>query len=285
MNFRINTMIVPGCALALMLISGVSARADLTGVFLGFNVENEQTTASTVSLYGTFFSADGQMGTAGEYTSGTLTYPGPGSPQALTPTTSGFDVVYQTPFLPDVATLQTDYPFGTYTVQAFGSGAPSSAVGIDYTANAYGNTPALTAGSYNSLQGLNPGMGDTVNFNGFTTNPLANETHLFFNVYDQSGNDVYNSGFLPSSTTSVFIPGGTFTAGTTYDYELIYDDRIDATDINGSGIGTQELFDTRTFGYFTTATPEPGYFVIVALGMVCLFGVRRRRLSADKHHA
>lgn len=132
-------------AVTLMLMCSIPAKADLTSFDLGWNLENNQTGPSTVTPYGTFFSAYAYMPVAGDYTSGTLTYPGPGSPQALSPGSfGGPNVFYQTPYLADQTALDAAYPFGTYTVQAFGPGAPSSVVGINYTAQAYGVTTALT---------------------------------------------------------------------------------------------------------------------------------------------
>ncbi len=266
-----------GGAVTLLLFGGVPAKADLTSVDLGWNIENDQTGPSTVALFGTFFSAYAYMPTAGDYTSGTLTYPGPGSPQTLLPGTfAGPNVFFQTPYLADLPTLEADYPFGAYTAQASGGSGtpnPSTAVGIDYTTEAYGNTPALTSGSFNALQGLNPALSDTVNFNAFTPSVNANLSYIFLNVYLVStGADVFSEDFLPSSTTSVVIPGGTLAANTAYSYELNFDDRIEGTDTNGSGIPTQQEFDTRTFGDFSTgnlvaATPEPSS---LALGLTVL---------------
>jgi hypothetical protein len=279
MEFRTNRVrTLLGGAVALMMF-GVPSKADLSSFDLGWNIENDQTGPSTVLPFGTFFSAYAYMPTAGDFTSGTLTYPGPGSPQALSPGSfGGPNVYYQTPYLADLPALEAAYPFGTYTVQASGPSGPSSTVGIDYTAEAYGNTPSLTAGSFNALQGLNPLLSDTVNFNGFTPNGAASQAFVFFNVYNVgTGADVFADNFLASSTASVVIPGGTLAADTAYSYELIYDDRIYGVDTNGSGIPTQQEFDTRTFGNFTT-TPEPGSYaaVLLVLGSLILLARLRR---------
>jgi len=269
-----------GCAVALVLFGGVPAKADLSSVNLDQNIENDQTGPSTVTLAGTFVDIYAYMAVAGEYTSGTLTYPGPGSPQALSPGTfAGPNVGYQSAFLGDEAALAAAYPFGTYTFQAFGAGPASSAVAIDYTSAPFGNTPALTAGSYTALQGLNASLPDTVDFNGFTPVGGVSESFVFFNVYDVStGTDVFSDNFAPSSTTSVTIPGGTLAAGTAYSYELIYDDRFDGTDANGSGISTFQLFDNRTEGDFTTtAVPDPSSLALslTVLGFLALL-LRRK---------
>ena len=270
-----------GGAVTLLLFGSDPAKADITSFDIGFNIENNQTGPSTVSPYGTFFSVYAYIPATGDYTSGTLTYPGSGSPQALSPGSfAGPNVFYQTPYLANQAALDAAYPFGTYTIQASGGTdplQPSSSVGIDYTANAYGNTPALTAGSYDALQSLHPALSDTVDFNTFMPNVDTNESFIFLNVYLVStGADVFSDNFLPSSTTDVVIPGGTLAANTAYSYELIFDDRILGTDINGSGIATQQEFDTRTFGDFTTGSatvPEPSS---LALGLIVLGFVAHR---------
>ncbi len=290
MELKANWMRALVCGAAtLLLFGGDPAKADITSFDIGFNLENNQTGPSTVSPYGTFFSVYAYIPAAGDYTTGTLTYPGPGSPQTLSPGDfAGPNVFYQTPYLADQAALDAAYPIGTYTGQASGGTGtpqPSSTVGIDYTASAYGNTPALTAGSYSALQGLNPALSDTVNFNAFTPNVDANLSYIFFNVYDVgTGTDVFADNFLPSSATSLVIPGHTLAANTAYSYELIFDDRIEGTDANGSGIATQQEFDTRTFGDFTTGSasvPEPSS---LALGLTVLgfMALRLRRKCVRK---
>ena len=87
------------------------------------------------------------------------------------------------------------------------------------------------------------------------------------------------AAFLPSSTTSVTIPAGTLLPGTSYIWDVDFDSRIQSTDINGSGIPTQQLFDVRTFGTFTTlTTPEPASLALLApVTAFFLLTLKRRR--------
>jgi hypothetical protein len=176
----------------------------------------------------------------------------------------------------------TAYPFGTYTLQAFGAGSPSSQVAIDYTSDPFGNTPALTASSFTALQGLNASSPDTVDFNGFTPVGGATQSFVFFTVTDvNTGTAVFSDSFLPSSTSSVTIPGGTLAAGTAYSYDLIYDERIDGT----AGISTFALFDNRTEGDFTTAlvaTPDPSSLAL-SLTVLGFLALRLRRKAVREY--
>jgi hypothetical protein len=265
-----------GCAVTLGLFGAAAAKADVTQVVLGWNIENQQTGPSTVALYGTFFSTSASLD--GNYSGGTLTYPGSGSPQTLTYGTSpGPNLFFQTGYLPDLTTLEADYPTGTYTVTATGSDGPSS-VTTSPTAYLFGNMPALTAASYSALQGLDAGSADTVDFNGFTLNGAPSESFVFFDIYNATTSaDVFSESFLPSSTSSVVIPGGTLAADTKYRYELIYDERIDGTDPT-----TYQLFDNRTFGYFTTPEPSSVAILLTTLAFLWAAGTGWSRFFVRK---
>lgn len=66
-----------------------------------------------------------------------------------------------------LADLQADYPFGGYDFN-FGGGTPA-AESISYTENLFPSAiPAITAASFNGLQGMNPTNFFTVDFDGFT---------------------------------------------------------------------------------------------------------------------
>jgi PEP-CTERM motif len=78
--------------------------------------------------------------------------------------------------------------------------------------------------------------------------------------------------------------GGTFSAGTSYYFNLVYDDRI--VDTSDPSITKTQFYDIGTTGYFTTAVgavPEPSTraMLIVGLGGIGAM-TRRRALAAAK---
>jgi hypothetical protein len=232
------------CAVFVVLgCFSVSAKADLTSFDIGKNVEYNQTGANTVVPAYAFFSAYAYFPNVGDYDTGTMTYPGAGSPQTLSPGAfGGPNVSFQTFALANQAAMDAAYPFGTYTAQAFntGLGTSSTAVGINYSQDAYAsNLPQMSAASFAAFQGMNPAKSLTVNFNAFSQNPVADASWTFFNIYSSTG-VAFGAEFLPNTTTSVTIPGGTLAPNTTYQWEMNFDNRIDGTDINGSGIPTQQ---------------------------------------------
>src|SRR5579863_1122429 len=159
-------------------------KADIISLYQAKNIENEQTGPSTVSLAGAFFSGTAFIPAAGDYDTGTLFYPGPDSPQTLSPGSfGGPNVGFQTPFLADQAALDAAYPFGDYVYLGVNTvtSTPSSAVGISYTADAYtAAVPELTPGSFNALQGYDSSKPLTVNFNSFTPAADASAGYLFW---------------------------------------------------------------------------------------------------------
>jgi hypothetical protein len=67
----------------------------------------------------------------------------------------------------------------------------------------------------------------------------------------------------------VSVPGSTLLANHTYSYKLIFDNLLYGFDA-ADGVFTQQGFDVRTDGSFTTGAlpaPEPGTFVLLALGL------------------
>jgi hypothetical protein len=105
---------------------------------------------------GGFFSGRAFFTNTTDFDAGTLTYGGPGSPAALTPsspppalTLSGSNASF--------AGLQSEFPDGDYTFDLSGGTMGPTEFVINYAGNAYSNTPELTAASFSALQGLNAG--------------------------------------------------------------------------------------------------------------------------------
>ena len=173
--------------------------------------------------------------------------------------------------------LQTAFPTGDYTFNL--TGASPTSVTIDYAGGAYSNTPELTAASFNALQGLNAADSITLDFNTMDPSPNATDSFVFFSIFDSSNSTVVSDLFLPSDTTSVSIAGGTLMPGQTYDFEVLFSDRISGFD-DVAGVPTTQFYDTRTDGSFSTAAgtvPEPSTWAMMLIGFGGLgFAVARR---------
>lgn len=245
------------------------ADAQLTSADVGLNPTNTQTGDNTITPTGAFFSARAFFTNSGDYTTGALTYPGVGSPQTLIDQgyTPDLEIGYSDESN-SLSALQALYPAGNYVFDVTGS-QPEATFTIPYaTPAAYSNTPALT--NFDALQGVNASQDITVDFNPFVPSENATSYEYFFEVTD-NGAVVFSSSGDPAS--SVVIPGGTLSAGTTYDFDLDYSDRIttyyDAPNAQAS-IPLTQFYDTHTSGSFSTAVPEPSTWAMMALGFAAL---------------
>jgi hypothetical protein len=141
-------------AAGLVAAAGVT-QAQVTSADVGVNPTFEQTGATTVSSTGGFFSARAFVNSSNDFTGGTLTYGGSGSPQTLgfVPADTAWEFASpQDPSFPD---LQTQFPTGGYRFNLTGGAFGPAAVTINYAGDAYSNTPELAATSFTGLQGLN----------------------------------------------------------------------------------------------------------------------------------
>jgi PEP-CTERM motif len=141
---------------------------------------------------------------------------------------------------------------------------------INYAGNAYSNTPELTAVSFSALQGLNAADSITLDFNAMDVSPNATPgaNNIFFSIVNSSNSTVFNEA-LSTTDTSVTIPGGVLSAGQSYSFDLLFDDRI--VDSSGEFLKTQ-FYDTHTDGSFSTAgaVPEPSTWAMLLMGFVGL---------------
>ncbi|MEO8813371.1 MAG: PEPxxWA-CTERM sorting domain-containing protein [Caulobacteraceae bacterium] len=277
-----------------LLGAPIAANAQAVGADVGKNLEYQQTGPTTVIPYngGTnaFIFARSFFANPGDFDGGSMSFPGPASPQAYNGSESGGgfnDVGYFSPYMTQAA-LDTAFPTGiTYALTATNSVSHASqTINVPYLADYYtADIPALTAASFTALQGANPNAGLTLSFNSFTPAANAGFGQGFFSIYDYTtGMGVFAaSGFSPSTTSVSFGPH-TLTAGDSYTYELIFDDGVTGID-PASGLAYTARSDQRTFGLFSAGpagVPEPAAWALMLAGFgLAGAGLRRSRRPRD----
>jgi hypothetical protein len=288
-------MILPyraGITAVTLMLAGLSsqgARAQIVGADVAQNLEYQQTSGGVAAFNGgvnAFFYARAFFTNPGDFDGGSVSFPGPASPQSFNG--SGFlgsyYGIYQTGYLLPTD-MNTNYPTGiTYTITATNSVTlASESVQIPFLNPLYPSIiPELTTASFNALQNLNPSAAITINFNSSPVNPLATFGQDFLTITDLTTNTVVvGDAGLPSTTTSVTVGAGTFTAGDSYGFELIFDNGVQGQFGN---VPTTARSDLRTFGLFTvpTAVPELSTWAMMLVGLAGLgiAGHRRAKRAA-----
>jgi hypothetical protein len=284
--YQVNRLrLMPALAGLLVLSTPAAYAGNIAAVEFFRNISYQQTgDGNTLSLNGTFFSLDLTSSIPNAYTSASVTYPGPNSPQTLTQNAPK-DYGFQTGLLPDLATMDAAYPMGTYTFHGM-NGPTTDTATLSYLADDYSQSnPFLTGTDYSSLQGMDPTQDFTIHFSPYVTGSNARFSFIFFTVFDETaGKQVFDSGFLPSTATSLVLPANTLAHGDLFDYELDYSNRDLLTDTAGANFPPQLGFDTRADGLFTTAAataPEPGGLAMLAIaGLAGLLMLKRRAKTA-----
>jgi hypothetical protein len=264
------------------------AAADPVDPITGYIYDNksyDQTSNSAPTTpAGYFFSIGLFFTNPGDYTAGSATYPGSGSPLTLPAPAGSTQFNYDSAFYPTMTALHADYPFGKYAITGSGGSSGTQTAYIDYRHDYFTKTiPYVT--NFSALNGLNPAANFTVDFNSFTPNSHVTEGFTFLTIYNAStGVAVVNDDFLSPTTISALISAGTLLPDTLYDYELDFSDRLNGYN-NGSGAFTTQGFDLRTDGSFTTgATPLPSTWFLMLSGIAGLgfvsFRGRKRNTAA-----
>jgi hypothetical protein len=209
-----------------------------------------------------------------DFNGGTISFPAtsPIPTSALGP--SGAELSYSSGKILDQTTFQTDYPVsGNYTFHLTDSANAAhtqTETVNDGIGTAVATVPALTAASFNGLQGMDPSKAFTVNFNSFADpGPGA---LIFFAIQDSLGNTPVFDGLQPNVTQDV-VPANKLQPGTQYNFFLFFENNA----ISPDNIA-QVTLDTRTKGSFTTqAVPEASAGLLAMLTLSGGRVLRRRR--------
>jgi hypothetical protein len=255
----------------------------ITGYIFNNTYYNQNSNSAPSAPAGYFFNMGVFFTDPTSYTNGSVTYPGPGTPQTLPAPAGSTQFNYSSSTYSTNSALHIDYPFGTYTFTANGGSAGSATAVVPYAQDYFTSTvPYVT--NFSSLNGLNTAANFTVNYNSFVPNSSVPDpsyfadNYTFFTIYDVStGMPIFSDNFLDPSTTSSTILANTLLPGTDYVYELDFSNRLDGYD-SDDGTFTSQGFDLRTDGSFTTgsATPLPPAWPLMMSGIAGLFIYCRR---------
>ena len=224
---------------------------------------------------------------AGDLTGGNVTSTSPLSPMALTGSNGNYSFGIGVSTL---AALQADFPDNAaYTFHVTGGTFNGQTAGLTTpAADAYSAAvPYLTGNSFNSLQGLNSTLTDSVTFDSYSTPAGVNTPLTFFQITRVSDNATVFSTSGSNTLTSVLLPANTLTPGTQYDLDVVFSSRL-VIDNAGFGSATSFVaFDRRTDVLFTTesaavASPEPSTILSAAIGTLLLVlcaSIRMRRTA------
>lgn len=276
-----------GLALVGLVVAAPATAGDFDYVDIFRNVTMHQTAdGPALDAAGAFFSVAAN-------TQGLTDYRVPGATRSvLLPDGSMLDLSaqsltrygYQSVSLPTLASMDATFPQGLYEVTLDDGITSVSASFSAGPANHYaGAAPYLAGSGWSMLQGMDVGNGITVPVSAFIAEPGLSFAYEFFTLYDHTlGVFVFEQGFLPPTTTGIFVPANTLLPGHSFSYELIFSSRV-LVPSAGTNFDAQISYDLRTDGQFSTAVPEPGAWLMLLGGFAVLgrrFTQRGQRADA-----
>jgi hypothetical protein len=211
-----------------------------------------------------------------DFTSASVSYPGPGSPETLSynpqVTSNGTYATITGHTFPDLASLNAAYPFGTYSFTATNSRTGQSqnaSLVYDYN-HRPSATPMLSAASYQGLQGVDASQPYRLSFNAFTGDGVpccigevdpATSIAIYEVTSPTTYSEIYASAALPDTTTSFLLPADTLSSGHFYFFNLQFSNALHSG--NGATGYYYLGFQEHTSGYFTTAIGASGPHTLV----------------------
>jgi hypothetical protein len=269
-----------GAALACLAggLAAPAANAAVTGAAVVKGVQYDQIGPSVLTPRPSgpaFFEGELFDNNPADFDGGVMTFPGPSSPMSMIP--DGFGDVFTTENGASGPALDAVFPTGTYTLKATNSSTLASfSTSLPYYTDLppSGAPPELAAGSFSSLQNLDPHQALTLDFNTFTPDVRDTSSATSLNIFDAAGDLVF-AQVLPASATDAVLPANTLHGGS---YVLIFS-FSNLIEGNAGGIPLDTLGVQNTFVAFT-AVPEPRSWGLTILGASLAGAMLRRRRAA-----
>ncbi len=227
-----------------------------------------------------FFTARVFQSAAGDVGSASVTDPGPGSPLNLAP---NGNVFAGGGTFGSLADLDAAFPGGTYDYSITGGtlGSDTGSLTLPATHLYVQSVPAFA--NFNSIQtAVDPAQPFTFQWNSLVANPAADQSLVFFSVYDATSfATVVDSGGLAAATTSFQIPAASLLPDHQYTADVFFSSRQNSgtgfanTSEPPGGITGLVGDDYVTAVTFTTV-PEPAAGGFAAAGLLTGFGLWRR---------
>jgi hypothetical protein len=115
---------------------------------------------------------------------------------------------------------------------------------------------------------MDPAAAFDVHFSTYTTGALADDSYIFFTIFDLTDSVVaFSDGFLPPTTTELTIPASTLDPNHDFNYELIYSNRVSVPNSEAT-FDALLSFDLRTSGTFSTVPESASAFYITLLAVI-----------------
>jgi PEP-CTERM motif len=261
-------------AIGLLMSQSTVAVAEIISVVVAKSAQYRQVSDGVTGLNPgqSTFSATAYEGSAGQYSSMTLATPGPAGTITLGGNGSPFT---STSTFANPTSLDAAYTTGTYTFTGSGGTAGTTMSSLMIAANDYPGPAYLTGTNYSDLQNLDPTESFTFHWNSLVAQSGVDSSEITFIIFNNTTHTLVADENLNSSATSAMFAAGTFVAGDSYGYTIIFDNFLEPS-------LTQTVnFENLTAGFFRVSpsaiVPEPGSLTLSTLGGLAVVAWKRRR--------
>jgi hypothetical protein len=240
--------------------------------------QNSTAQPSTPSSY--FASGVVNFSNASDLNSATVTFAGSASPLVLA--SAGTGVMNQNVNFASLGAMDAAFPSTSYQFAVGGGNLGSQNGSLSTPASDLfaSQVPYLSDATYTNLHGMNASNSQQLTWDGYTPSPGINDADIFLIITRFSnGQEVFDSGALSNTQTSLVLPASTLLPSIKYQFELDYSSRINTPN---AGFGTASSlvgFDLRAQGTFTTGLPEPASGFGILVGLLAI-ATRRRVIRA-----
>ena len=181
------------------------------------------------------------------------------------------------------AAMEVAYPGGTYSyaLSSVELSPTSQAGALTFPVTPYYALSVPTFSNFAAMVSLNANQSFTFQWNSFVVNPFAQESDIFFRIFDSGNNAIVDVFIADQTTTSREIAPNTLNAGQSYRVALYFSSRENHYEAGFNGANSLVAFDEVTQASIMTV-PEPATCTFLgAAGMAALGMSRRRRHSPN----